>query len=523
MTVPNTKLLEAALEAQPKGGKRAFVRDLEANVDLINRMVGFGTSYDVILRRLRVAGVDCAVYAINGFFPMLVNIEMLLQLIRGEREGGEGSGRGTEDGGTRPDAVPVLRSILEQKLSYSQVSMCSDLDTAVRQLLSGPMIILVDGEASAIVVDTRDYPDRTPSAPNIEQVVHGPQDGFIENIIMNTALIRRRIRQPGLRLELQEVGWRGKTDIAVCWIEGLTDPELVSRVKRRLKDVAVDGIPMAEQPVAEILGGQPWNPFPTVRMTERPDVAATEILKGHVVVVVDTTPVALSVPVSLLQLVQNPEDYHVSPAFGTYLRWTEFVAIALAVLVPPVWLLLATHHGILAHFPALAFLGPKKAPNIPLALQFIMAEVAIDILRRAILNSPPGLATSFGILGAVIFGQVATKVGIFSPEALVYMVAAAVASFAISNVELQAASRLMRLSLLTLVWLWALPGLAVGLLFWLVLAARTDSLGLPYLWPLVPWNWPALRSVLIRESSLARAPRPNWLHPLNRWREARSR
>jgi stage V sporulation protein AF len=416
--------------------------------------------------------------------------------------------------------MPVLRSLLQRQLAYSQVTVIRDFDEALRMLLSGPMLILVDGEAAGIVVDTRWYPDRTPSMPNTEQVVHGPQDGFVENIIMNTALIRRRIRQPGLRFELTEVGRRSKTDVAVAYIDGLTDPALVERVKRRLQSVEIDGIPMAEQPVAELLGGRPWNPFPTVRMTERPDVAATELLDGHVVVVTDTTPVAISCPVSLFQLLQHPEDYHVSPTFGTYLRWVEFLGILLAVLVPPVWLLLATHPGLLRLVPALAFVGVKTGTALPLALQFLLAEGGIDILRRAILNSPPGLATTFGILGAVIFGQVATKVGLFTPEALLYMVAAAIASFAISNIELGDTSRMTRISLLVLTWLWALPGLVVGLLFWLILAARTDSLGLPYLWPVAPWNWLALRSILIREPVFQRAPRPAWLHPRDRWRGA---
>jgi len=512
----------------PAGGERGrytLGRDLEANVDHMKEVLGYGRSYDVILRRLRVAGVEVAAFVVNGFFDGLLNVEIMRQIALVPPTGPSAWGElGAREPGEAPTEAPehprldLLRSLLQDRLSYVQVSVVHSFDDAIKAVLSGPLILLVDGEAGAILIDTRSFPDRSPSAPDIEQVMFGPQDGFVENIIYNTALIRRRVRDPGLRFELVEVGQRGRTDIAIGYIEGLTNPELVRRVRQRLKAVVVDGIPAGEQPVSEFLGRQPWNPFPTARKTVRPDVAATNLYDGHVLVVVDTTPVVLIAPVSLLQLLQHPEDYHVSPIFGTYLRWIEAYAILWGALVPPVWLVLATHPALLQHLPALAFIGPKQPGRVPLPLQFLLAEFAIDVLRRAILNSPTSLATSFGILGAVVIGDVSTKTGLFTPEALVYMVGAAIASFAISNIELGMALRLVRLTLILLEWLWALPGIVVGLLFWIILAARTESLGVPYLWPLVPFNWPALRSVLIREPVATRTPRPVILAPLDRWR-----
>lgn len=412
----------------------------------------------------------------------------------------------------------MLRSLLQEQLTHSQVSVIHDFDEAISSVMSGPMILLVDGEASAIQIDIRYYPDRSPSNPDIQQVMFGPQDGFVENIVDNTALIRRRVKDTGLRFEMLKVGRRSKTDVAVGYIEGLTNPELVRRIKQRLQAVVIDGIPSGEQPVAEYLGRQPWNPFPTTRRTVRPDVAAVNLYDGHVLVIVDTTPVVLIAPVSMFQLLQHPEDYHVGPVYGTYLRFIEAYSILWGALIPPVWLLLATHPGILSHLPALSFIGPKQPSSIPLPVQFLLLEVSIDVLRRAILNSPTSLATSFGILGAVIIGQVASKTGLFSPEALVYMVGAAIASFAIADIELGMALRLVRISLILLEWLWALPGIVIGLLFWTIMAARTESLGVPYLWPLVPFNWPALRSVLIREPASHHIPRPWIMNPLDRWR-----
>lgn len=498
-------------------GRPRLVRDLDVNVEHINEAMGYGKSYDVILRRFRIDGVDIATYVINGFFENLDDIEILRQISWGDPQP---AGAGSEAGQGKA-RLGMLRDLLQQRLTHSQVSIIDSFDDALLQIMSGPMVVLIDGEAAAIKIDIRYYPDRSPSPPAVEQLILGPQDGFVENIIDNTALVRRRVRDPGLRFEIIEVGRRSRTDVAVAYIEGLTDPRLVEAVRRRLRSIVTDGIPNGEQTVAEFLMHRPWNPFPTVRKTIRPDVAATNLYDGHVVVLVDTTPVALITPVSFFQLLQNPEDYHVAPVYGTYLRWVEAYSFVWATLLPALWLLLATHPAMLARIPALSFIGPKQSSKLALPLQFLIAELSIDVLRRAILNSPSSMATSFGILGAVIIGDVATKTGIFTPEALVYMVGAAIASFAISNLELGMALRMTRITLILLEWLWALPGVIVGVLFWIVLAARTESMGVPYLWPLAPFNWPALRSVLFREPATARAPRPLIMSPQDRWRSGR--
>ena len=523
--MPGVDVLQEVLTSasQERPEPHPLVRDIDANIDRFNRLLGYGESYDIILRRFRVAGVQVAAYVINGFFTTLTNLEMLKQVATAESWVlPDGGGRDT-DAPTEPGSrLRMLKALLSDKLAYSQVVVVQDFDAAVVQLLSGPMIVLVDGETSVIVIDTRYYPDREPSSPHVERLMRGPRDAFIENIIDNTALIRRRVRDPGLRFEMIKghVGRRSKTDVAIGYIKGLTDPKLVATVRERLEAIDIDGIPMAEQPIAELVTRQQWNPFPTYRMTERPDVAAQNLLNGHVLIIVDTTPVAITLPVSVFQLLQHPEDYHVAPTFGTWLRLMEWFALVTATLVPAVWLLLATHPGILARLPALSFIGSQKPSPIPLPLQFILAEFSIDVLRRAVLNSAAALATSFGILGAVVLGQVATKVNLFSPEALLYLVGAAIASFAISNLELGMASRLVRVSLIVLEWVMSLPGLVLGVIFWLVMLLRTDSLGRSYLWPLIPFDWPSLRSVLIREPVTGRVPRPEMLDPLDRWRSA---
>lgn len=519
--MPQGELMKSAVAGPGHPPRRPVSRDLESNVDYVNRKMGVGISYEVIFRQMRIGDVPVASYIINGFFQTFTNIQILTDAELRHGEAPHPESEAPENGKQErlsEKTRRVLRSLLDYRLAFAQVTLCWDLDEAILQVMSGPMVMFIDGEDAAIIVDTRDYPDRTPSQPVVEQLVRGPRDGFVENVITNTALIRRRVRDPGLRFELVKVGVRSQTDVAVGYIEGLTDPHLVHKIKDRLLHTDIDGIPTASEAVAEILGDAPWNPMPTVRMTERPDVAAINLFDGHVLVVVDTSPEVIVAPVTLPQLLQHPEDYQVNPVMGTYLRWIEFIAFFGALLVPPLWLLLATHTGIRSHFPFLSFIGAKKPTGLPLALQFTLAEISIDVLRRSILNSPSALASTFGILGAVVLGSVATKAGIFTPEALVYVTFAALSSFAISYVELGMVSRLIRLSLILLEWIWALPGIVIGVLFWSMLIVRTDSIGVPYLWPLLPFNWSALRTILVRGPVTGRAPRPVILHPRDRLR-----
>jgi stage V sporulation protein AF len=466
--------------------------DIEENIRHLNQTLGVGRSFDVIFRRY--------------FFETLPNM-----LAQGEFEWL------ADD----PPADPagVLRDLLERRLHYSQVTTTTDMDEVVHQVLAGPMAILVGGSDRAIIVDTRWYPDRQPNEPDNEQLVRGPHDGFIETLVFNTALIRRRMRDPRLRFELVLGGRRSHIDIAIGYIEGLTDPRLVDELRRRIRSMDVAGLSMGERPTAEFLARKPWNPLPTVRFTERPDVAALHLMEGHALVLVDTTPEAIIAPSTLWNHIHHPEDYHVNPVAGTYLRWVEFASILLATVLAPLWLLLATHPALLAHVPALRFVGPKQASGFPLFWQFVAAEVAIDVLRRAILNTPHPMASTMGILGAVILGQAASKAGLFAPEVLVYMVVAAVAGFAISSDALAQAARLARFSLILLVGVAGPYGFIAGLTGWLVLALLTDSFGVPYLWPLIPFDWTGLRDVLIRVPAPSRSRlRPAALQAVDRTR-----
>ena len=194
-------------------------------------------------------------------------------------------------------------------------------------MLSGLIVIVVEGSNVALAVDVRGYPGRTPAEPDTEKVIRGSRDGYVENIILNTGLTRRRIRDERLRFEMLKVGERSKTDVSLCYIEDIADPDLVNILRKELNSIEIDGIPMADKTIEEFIVKQGWNPFPLVRYTERADVAAAHILEGHVAIFVDTSPSVIIAPTTYFHHVQHAEEFRESPTSGTFLRWSRFLGV----------------------------------------------------------------------------------------------------------------------------------------------------------------------------------------------------
>ena len=214
--------------------------------------------------------------------------------------------------------------LLENRLIHQQVSKVKTMDEVMVQALSGLIIIFVEGETEAFAIDVRSYPGRTPTEPDTEKVVRGARDGFVENIVVNTALIRRRIRDPRLRNEIIRVGDRSQTDICITYVQDVANQDLVKIIKQELNNIDVDGITMADKTVEEFVVKQSYNPFPLIRYTERPDVAANHLLEGHVLVLVDTSPSAMITPTTYFHHLQHAEEFRQNPAVGTFLRWVRF-------------------------------------------------------------------------------------------------------------------------------------------------------------------------------------------------------
>ncbi|WP_018211263.1 spore germination protein [Desulfitobacterium hafniense] len=469
----------------------------QKNLDYLNRELGVPDNFDIVLREMTIGGKKIAIYSVNGMVDtqvVSIILEALVELERADL------------------VVNTLQTLVKGRIVGLQVSEVDTMDKILYFILSGPMALFVEGQEKAIIIDARSFPARAPSEPDIERVTRGARDGFTETLAFNTALIRRRLRDPKLRLKLMQVGGRSKTDVCVAYIEDITNDDLVKEISEEIQKIKIDGIPMAEKSVEEfILGSKIWNPYPRVRYTERPDVAAVHLLEGHVVVLVDTSPSVMIAPATFWSHTQHAEEYRQEPIVGAYLRWVRFMGIFAALFLLPLWLACALNPHLLPEW--LQFLGIQEVGKIGLIPQVFLAEFGVDLVRMAAIHTPGPLTVALGLIATFMIGDVAIKVGLFAQEIIVYIAIVTVGTFATPSYELAQANRLARLFLLVMVALNNFIGLAIGVLILFFLLWRTKSFGVPYLWPLLPLDIKALGTVLVRSPLPIKNKRPSILKP----------
>lgn len=478
--------------------------ELARNVEYVNDLLGIGTgpghSWDIMAKPLGYGSLNMMAYVLNGYF-LTMNMVLILQ----EFERHVQAYQAAHPESPQP-SLSGLVDYLNLNLNFVQVQVVDTMGDAVRFILSGPLVTFIDGFDKAFLIDTRIYPMRSVEESKVERVIRGPRDGFVETMLMNTALIRRRLREPSLRAELMQIGSRSKNDVTLMYLADLTRPDLVNAIRSALESVEVDAILMGEQAITDLIANVKWNPYPVVRYTERPDVATTALLEGHVVIVVDNTPEVIIAPITFFQLLQNPEEYHSYPLVGTYMRWITFVSTFVSTVLPGLFLLVNYHA---AAIPAqLRFFRAESGDPLPLWAELIVAEVALDTLRMAVMNAPTQIASMVSIIAALIFGDMAPKIHLLQPEVLVYMAMVMMAQFSISSFELASANTITRYWILFCTQAahafglrgW---GLAIGVVSWIVFLATRKSFGVPYLWPLIPFRWKnGLAQTLIRRPTM---------------------
>jgi stage V sporulation protein AF len=464
--------------------------------------IGLGESFDLGVRKLKILKKDVHFYYINGLCNTEFIIEIMEQLVElNDRE---------------RLSTHFLQN-LENHLVHQSVKQIKTLDEVVDQVLTGLIVMVVEGEDTALTIDVRSYPGRDPQEPDTEKVVRGSRDGFVENLIVNTALTRRRIRDERLRFEKIRVGERSKTDIAIAYIKDVADTDLVKIVKKEVENIKIDGLTMADKTVEEFLLKQGYNPYPLVRYTERADVAATHLLEGHVLIYVDTSPSVIITPTTYFHHLQHVEEYRQSPAVGTFVRWVRFLGVSLSLFLLPLWFLFVLEPHLLPD--NLSFIGPNKTTNIPIVVQIFLSDIGLEFLRLAAIHTPTPLSTAMGLIAAVLIGQIAIDVGLFVPEVILYTAIATVGTFVTPSYELSIANKIARLILLILVAIFHTPGLVIGFTVYILFLTRIRSLNTPYLWPFLPFNPSAAMQIIIRKSVPGSKIRPSIVHPKNRYKQ----
>ena len=458
---------------------------VEKNIDetqkILEDKLGFGKSFDVGQREIVVMERRIQLYYITGLVDSELVVDLMTQLLLLN---------------SLPHPNDDVFQTIHNRLVHQQVTVTDKVNDICTSVLSGLVAIIVDKETQAFVVDVRSYPGRGPSEPDTEKTVRGSRDGYTENIIVNTALTRRRIRTGKLRNIILKVGDQSKTDVVLMYIEGIADQGMVDEVKHRIEQVKVDGLTMTDKELEEFITGQVYNPYPLVRYTERPDVVAAHLYQGMIAIIVDTSPSVMIGPVTLFDHLTSVEEYRQTPAVGTFLRLIRYAGIIVSVFLMPTWLLFVLHPEYLPDF--LNFIGPQEEGNIPIVLQVISGEIGMEFLRLASIHTPTAISSALGIVSAILIGQVAVDVGLFGPEILFYVAIGALGAFVTPSYELGLANKMFKLFIIVgtaLLGLWGYIGtIVIGFIF----LATMKSFGKPYLYPLIPFNFKALLKSVIR-------------------------
>ena len=417
----------------------------EENIAYMNEVLPVKESFDVIRRQIEIGGKEAVFFFIDGFMKdeaMLKIMDSFLSV-------------------SAQDMPEDADDFVQRHVPYVEVDILEDFDEVIRNVLAGTTCLFIDGYKECICIDCRTYPARSVDEPDKDRSLRGSRDGFVETIVFNTALMRRRIRDPHLIMEMVEAGQASRTDIAICYMSDRVDGELLDNLKKRIESLQLGDLRMNQQSLAEALFKRKWfNPFPKFKYTERPDTAAACLLEGKVVILVDNSPSAMILPTSILDMIEEANDYYFPTVTGVYLKTTRIMITIATVFFTPLYLLFMQNLEWLPD--VFAFVAVRDMVNIPLVFQFLILELSIDGLRLAAMNTPTMLSTPLSVIAGIVMGEFSVQSGWFNSEVMLYMAFVAVANYTQPNFELGYALKFMRLLLLILTACFDLAGFIIG-------------------------------------------------------------
>lgn len=489
-------------------------KSLQDNITTLNKLLPLDKSFDIISRRLKLCHMDCFFLGINGYLDSMVLHSLFsnLQSI---------SFSGIDQ--LKNCSSEVIREHLMNAIPAAQVQYSDNWDDLLKNLLSGPFLLFFEGVDKGFIIDIRSYPVRSIQEPENEKTIRGSKDGFVETLLFNANLIRRRIRSPKLVFEITNVGTQSKTDVALAYLSGEADSRLLEQIRSKIASLNVSALTMGTQSMEELLAPRRWyHPLPALFRTERPDVACSYLLEGYILLLVDTTPSILVLPPSIFQHSQSPEDYYKPPLTGNYIRFYRFMCLIISLFLMPAFLLFSTNPQLL---PAgVSLLPTGELSSLRIFIYVLFAELALDLFRYSSSHTPDGFSGALSIVGGLLIGDVAVKLQWANSEIIFYAAATVLASLSLSSIELSDAVRIYRIFLILCTGIGVLLQpvvtlpLATGLIgfltgcFFIILSVITTPapFGRSYFWPLVPFNREALRSLLFRYPARRKQPPQIW-------------
>lgn len=455
---------------------------LADDMEYLNGQLGVGTNFDVLYRVVQIGGRNACIYMIDGFCKDEVMQKLLQHFI-----------------GITEDKMPSdAHEMSKQLVPYGEVDLENKWEKIEYSVMSGVVAMFIDGYDRCILIDARTYPARGVSEPEKDKVLRGSKDGFVETIVFNTALIRRRIRSPQLRMEMLKAGTNSQTDIVLCYMDDRVDRDFLEKIRNRINSLQVDALTLNQESLAECLYKRRWyNPFPKFKYSERPDTAAAQVLEGNIIILVDNSPSVMITPTTFFDVIEEADDYYFPPITGTYLRLSRMVIAIVTYFLTPTFLLLMEYPEWIPK--GFEFIAVRDTIHIPIIWQLLILELAIDGLKLAAVNTPNMLSTPLSVMAALVLGEFSVKSGWFNSEVMLYMAFVAVANYTQNSYELGYALKFMRVINLILTAIFGIWGYIAGIAILLISIATNRTVSdQSYLYPLIPFNGKQLLHQIFR-------------------------
>ena len=455
--------------------------DLEANVQAINDKLGVGKAFDIKTRRIKVLGRDVQLYYLDGLVNNLEIIGVLEKIL----------GLSSED-----QAVDVPMTMYNN-ITHKDAKFIETIEEVYNNVLNGVIVFIISGHNQGLIAETRNFPTRSISEPDIEKVVRGSHDGFTESLNQNISLVRRRVKDGNMRSEIFAVGNKSSFNVCLAYIEGICDTKDVELARERISSVNIDHLIMADKALEELMIKKPFNLYPLVRYSERADIVAVHLYRGKLAIFVDTSPSVIIAPSTFFDHLQHAEEHRQTPIAGTYLRFVRFLGVFISLFLTPIWLLLTKYEVVVPEM--FDIFTPDEAIKISIFLQLIAAEIGIEFLRMASIHTPSALSTAMGLVAGILMGDVAIQVGLLSIQTVFLVAVSAIGSYVTPSYELSLANKLSKLLFLCVIMLFGYIGFIVIVILWVVYLGSMKSLNRRYLYPLFPFNWAELKQILVRK------------------------
>ena len=476
-----------------------FSKNLEVNLQAIQAV--FSDCSDIVIREFRI-GLDqqvksFVVYVDGMVDKTLLHQNLLKPLMIEARLTPPGMGTGQNN---------ILKLIEKFTLTIADLKEVRSMEQVAQSILSGDIAVFVDGYDVALLAGARGWKAREVKEPDTEAVVRGPREGFVETLRVNTALLRRKIKNANLKLETLSIGRQTHTDVSIAYLKGVANDKIVEEVKRRLQNIDTDSI-LESGYIEAFIEDAPFSPFATVGNSEKPDTVAAKLLEGRVAVLVDGTPFVLTVPCLFIESFQVSEDYYSRPYYATLIRWIRFLAFFLTMATPALYVALSTFNQEVIPTPLLLTMAAaREGTPFPAVVEALGMGAVYEIIREAGVRLPRPVGQAVSIVGALVIGESAVGAGIIGAPMVIVIAMTAIAGFVVPSQSDSAA--IIRILLVILAGVLGEFGFMLGIGALLVHLCTLRSFGVPYLSPLAPLTSGDLKDVLVRAPLWAMFRRP---------------